>query len=265
MRSFELGDVIAEQHLAFDADAGWSRDVWIRLGRPVADPSNDGGSWFCPYLISGLDCDRVMATFGVDAMQALVLAIHTIPAELAALTNIPGGRFSYLGHPELGFLRACRACIETLGRVFPDDAPAERQRPGDTARQFLLNVDLDIELAIDPEPLIRALEPFAYSLERPAGHASFELNSPVAPTSPEPLIVEFLRLVREAPPDARAVWEAATRRVFDVGFQSLRQPLSETHAFSAGTLAAVAEAGAEIAFTVYSLADEDEDEDESAV
>jgi hypothetical protein len=259
MRDFELGDLIAEQHLAFEADTGWSRDVWIRLGRPVADPSSSGRSWFCPYQIVGLDHDRVRAIFGVDAMQALVLAIHTIPAELAALTNIPGGRFSYLGHPELGFLRACRACVETLGHVFQDDAPAERERPGRTPEQFLLNVDLDLELAVDPEPLIRALEPFAYSFERPAGRASFELNSPVAPTSPEPLIIEFLRLVREMAPDARAVWDGATRRVFDVGFRSLRQPFSETHAFSVNTLAAVAEAGAEIAFTVYSLAEEDDE------
>jgi len=37
------------------------------------------------------------------------------------------------------------------------------------------------------------------------------------------------------PPDARAVWDGATRRVFDVGFQSLRHPSSETHAFSVNT------------------------------
>jgi hypothetical protein len=260
MRTFELGDLIAEQRLAFEAAAGWSREVWIRLGRPVADPSDDGRSWFCPYQIAGLDHDRVMAIFGVDAMQALVLAIHTIPAELSAFTKNPGGRFLYLDHPALGLLRACRACIETVGDVFPDDAVAARWRPGGMPRQFFVNVDLDVESAVDPAPLVRALEPSAYSLERPAGHASFELNVSVAPTSPEPLIREFIRLVRNMPPDARAVWDGASRRVFDVGFQSRRQPFSETHAFSVNTLAEVAEVGAEIAFTTYSLAKEDDAE-----
>jgi len=61
MRTFELGDLIAEQRLTFEADADWSREVWIRLGRPVADPSDDGRSWLCPYQIAGFDHDRVMA------------------------------------------------------------------------------------------------------------------------------------------------------------------------------------------------------------
>jgi uncharacterized protein DUF6968 len=260
MRTFELGDLIAEQRLAFEADAGLSREVWVRLGRPVADSSDDGRSWLCPYQIAGLDHDRVMAIFGVDAMQALVLAIHTIPAELSAFTKNPGGRFLYLDHPDVDFLHACRVCIETVGDVFPDGAPAGREHLGGARKQFFVNVDLDIDSAVDPAPLVRALEPFAYSLERPVGRASFELNVPVAPTSPEPLIREFIRLVGNMSLEARALWDGASRRVFDVGFQSLRQPFSETHPLSVDTLTKVAEVGAEIAVTVYSLAEEDDEE-----
>ena len=72
------------------------------------------------------------------------------------------------------------------------------------------------------------------------------------------MIREFVRLVRSMTPDARAVWDGASRRVFDIGFQSLREPFSETHALSVTTLIEVAEVRAEVAFTAYSL-DEEED------
>jgi hypothetical protein len=258
MRTFELGEVMAERRVTFEADAGWSRDVWIRLGKPRADPLGKGRSWLCPYQIAGLERDGVNAIFGADAMQALLLAVHTIPAELAALMKNPGGHFIYLGKPEESFLSACRSCIEVLGDdVLPPEL-SSLERTSRSRGQFFVNVDLDIETELDPEPLIRAFEPHAYSLERPPGRASFELNLPIAPSHPEPLIREFVRLVGLMPPPVRAVWDKASRRVLDIGIQSRRRPFSETHAITASTLAEVARVGAEIAFTVYSFADEDE-------
>lgn len=257
MRTFELGEVIAERCLTFNADAGWSRDVWVRLGRPIADPSDENGSWLCPYQIAGLSRDRVRAIFGVDAMQALVLAIHAIPAELAAFMRDPGGRFLYLDSLETSFLRACRMSLNTVGDVFPDQVDGAAPLGDGAVGQFFLNVDLDIEMDGEPSALIRALQPHAYSLERPPGRVSFELGSPVAPESPDPLIREFIRLIKLLPPDARAVWDRASRRVFDIGIQSLRRPFSETHRVTVETLREAAEVGAEIAVTVYALAHEE--------
>ena len=74
---------------------------------------------------------------------------------------------------------------------------------------------------------------------------------------PEPLIREFIRLVRSLPRDAREVWDRASRRVFDIGFQSRRRPASTTHFLTAATLREAVEIGAEIAVTVYALTDED--------
>lgn len=258
MRTFDLGEIIAERCITFEADAGWSRDVWVRVGRPVADLSEENGPWLCPYQIAGLTPDRVMAIFGVDAMQALVLAIHTIPAELAAFTRNPGGRFLYLDNLETDFLRACRTTVDVVGDVFPDQIEGPGPPAAGTAGQFFLNVDLDVETDADLTPLVKALEPYACSLERPPGRASFELNVPVAPTAPEPLIREFLRLLELLPPDAREVWNRASRRAFDIGIQSLRRPSSETHRLATATLRHAAEVGAEIAVTVYSLATNDD-------
>jgi hypothetical protein len=256
-RTFDLGDVIAERRLTFEADAGWSRDVWVRLGRPIADASDENGSWLCPYQIAGLGRDRVRAMFGVDAMQALVLAIHAIPAELAALMRDPGGRFLYLDSLETSFLRACRTSVDAVGDVFPDHGDGASPLADGSGGQFFVNVDLDIEVDGEPSALVRALEPYAYSLERPLGRASFELSAPVAPESPDPLIREFVRLIKLLPPDAREVWDRASRRVFDIGIQSLRRPVSETHRVTVETLREAAEVDAEIAFTVYALAEDE--------
>lgn len=123
---------------------------------------------------------------------------------------------------------------------------------------FFLNVDLDLETEADPTPLIRALEPHAFSLERPPGRASFELVLPTGAMDPDPLIRQFVPLIRGLPPAAREVWDRATRRVFDIGFQSRREPASATHLLTAAALREVVEIGAEIAVTVYALTAEDE-------
>src|SRR5215471_18348228 len=118
--------------------------------------------------------------------------------------------------------------------------------------RFFLNVDLDIDSSDDVTALVKAFEPHAYALERPAGRASFELSK-VDAAGPEPIIVEFVRLVTDLPPIARGIWDRASRRVFDIGLQSSRAPHYETHRLTAETLRAVAAIGAEIAVTIYAL------------
>jgi hypothetical protein len=118
--------------------------------------------------------------------------------------------------------------------------------------QFFLNVDLDVASTEDLTPLLRALEPVAYALERPAGLASFELGDPT-PTQPEPLILEFVRLISGLPAEARGIWERATKRTFDIGMQSSHEPAQASYRLSAETLRAAADIGAEIAITVYAL------------
>jgi hypothetical protein len=122
MRAFELGDVIAERVLTFESATGASTEVVVRLGRPVRDGSEP--AWLCPYQVSGLGRDRVMAIFGVDSAQALLLALHTIPAELIALERIWVGRFLHNGHVEDGFTNACRFVVELATEVRARDSSA---------------------------------------------------------------------------------------------------------------------------------------------
>jgi Domain of unknown function (DUF6968) len=125
MRTFDLGQIIAERRLALIANDSTSRDVTIKLGAPVPDPEENGRSWACPYQILGIGSDRVHAIFGVDALQALVFAIHTIPGELAAIARKTGGQFLFHDEHDPTFLSACRTALETAGDAFPvfEDAP----------------------------------------------------------------------------------------------------------------------------------------------
>ena len=131
--------------------------------------------------------------------------------------------------------------------VESDKDVSSRRRPAG----FFLNVDLDIDSPDDLRPLVAAFAPNAYSLERPEGRASFELNQPASPLSPESLILDFVRLVVSLPPAARSLWDRASRRVFDVGFQGGTLPVQETHRLAPETLSAIAAIGAELAVTIY--------------
>lgn len=120
-RQFELGVPIAERHLEFETRTGERTPVIVRVGRPVIDESAPHEDWVCPFQIEGLGSGRVMGIFGVDAMQALVLAIHTIPAELAHHLRHQGGRLLHLGHPDVSFVASCRTVLEHTSGEFPPE------------------------------------------------------------------------------------------------------------------------------------------------
>jgi hypothetical protein len=48
---------------------------------------------------------------GVDSMQALILALHVLPAELQRLEFEHGGRI--VDGPDLGLVRACKTVLRS--------------------------------------------------------------------------------------------------------------------------------------------------------
>jgi hypothetical protein len=89
---FELGAVIAERRLRVSGRPEF--DVRVRLGTPRPFPDAAYGDYYCPYQIVGLGRESVRHAGGVDAIQALELAIHILPTELDALRQ---------EHPGLGW------------------------------------------------------------------------------------------------------------------------------------------------------------------
>jgi hypothetical protein len=127
-------------------------------------------------------------------------------------------------------------------------------------RNFFCTVDLDVHAAVSSDAeftvLIDGLAPVAFHLERPPGLATFELHED--PVEPGPAILEFIRQIENLPPAARAFWDAATRRVFDIGFESGQEPHCPFHAnyrLSPDVLAAVTRVRGEIEITMYALDD----------
>lgn len=133
---------------------------------------------------------------------------------------------------------------------------AKRSRP---RAKFFLNVDLEVASKHSLSALIEALEPAAYSMERPPGRAAFELSTANTGVGPGPLIRKLARLIGNLPPAARAEWQRASKRVFDIGLRSGREPFHEGYRLDPVTLAAVQAIGAELVITIYSFQPEDDE------
>jgi hypothetical protein len=89
----KLGRVIARRELTeYTGDS--IRRVVISIGAPRPHPKGD---WECPFLIEAWRQSRVEHAMGVDALQALLLAVEGVWTRL----DQTGSRFEWLG-PELG-------------------------------------------------------------------------------------------------------------------------------------------------------------------
>lgn len=99
----ELGTVIAERRLRV---AGHPElDVRVRIGAPRPYP--DQRDYYCPYQVVGIGKEKIKYAGGVDALQALELAVWILPTELDALRrDYPG--LGWLDAPggDYGFSRA---------------------------------------------------------------------------------------------------------------------------------------------------------------
>jgi hypothetical protein len=78
-----LGEIIAERYLEAKDEAGEEREIIVRIGKPIPDPTPDAleaksDNWCCPFEIVGFAENLMDAAFGEDSMQALVLCLQRI-------------------------------------------------------------------------------------------------------------------------------------------------------------------------------------------
>jgi hypothetical protein len=59
------------------------------MGKPEQFPGHT--DYYCPYQVKGGGRENVMAVGGIDAFQAMQLALSTIGAELEAIRKDSGG------------------------------------------------------------------------------------------------------------------------------------------------------------------------------
>jgi hypothetical protein len=94
--------LIAERALVAKSDKGIF-EIKVRFGKPTPHLKGD---WFCPYQIIGLGRDEVRNIFGIDAVQALQLAMFAAGAELEQFSKTI--KLSFLDEDNLGFPRSTK-------------------------------------------------------------------------------------------------------------------------------------------------------------
>ncbi|MDZ7652962.1 MAG: hypothetical protein U5L03_10590 [Burkholderiaceae bacterium] len=95
-----LGELVAERRLVLACADGAVLDVVVRFGRPV--PMDGGNSladdcWCSVQVVVGAAPRAVRAIGGVDAMQALQLAIVAADDELALIEGELSGKLAWQG------------------------------------------------------------------------------------------------------------------------------------------------------------------------
>jgi len=90
-----LEEIIAQRELTWLRADGSNTKVSVLLGKPVrvADSSNCE----CPYQITGIGSHKVRRACGVDAFQAIELALLMIGADLEALRKSLDGTLHWEG------------------------------------------------------------------------------------------------------------------------------------------------------------------------
>ena len=96
-----VGEVIAARTLKLQNDEGASSEVSVLLGKP--QPTPDQRDYYCPYQIKGAGSEKVKCSYGIDAVQALLLTLSILSVQLEVLNKETGGRLSWEGDENGGF------------------------------------------------------------------------------------------------------------------------------------------------------------------
>ena len=103
MKLDDVGETIAARKLSLSRDDGPPTEVVALLGKPKQLP--DHCDYYCHYQIKGVGSEKVVYMCGIDAFQALLLAIRSLARDLEALNRDLAGNLRWEGDEEgwLGF------------------------------------------------------------------------------------------------------------------------------------------------------------------
>ena len=93
MRLDSIGELIAARTLTIQGVDNAASEVTVLLGKPQQWPDHD--VYFCPYQIKGAGDEKVRYAGGIDAFQALHLALSILRVELEVLNKHLGGRLRW--------------------------------------------------------------------------------------------------------------------------------------------------------------------------
>jgi len=91
-----IKDIIAERKLIFVTDKGERFECRLVFGQIFDEPDKGVA---CPYQIIGYGDERMRFGYGVDSLQAFLIAVEKANVELAYTFN--EGNFFFNNNPEL--------------------------------------------------------------------------------------------------------------------------------------------------------------------
>jgi len=95
MNANQMIDMFVEREFEVDGIEGTLK---LRLGKPQPDPRID---WYCEYQIVGVSDEKIYKAYGVDSMQALLLALNAAKA-LLELYARGEYKITWLGQDDFG-------------------------------------------------------------------------------------------------------------------------------------------------------------------
>ena len=101
MKLDDVGQILGTRTLKL----GEKQSVVVRLGSPQRYPETEG-DYFCAYQIVVIGDGRVRYAIGIDALQAVLLTLKKIGADLYTTPEARSGALSWEGqavHGDLGF------------------------------------------------------------------------------------------------------------------------------------------------------------------
>jgi hypothetical protein len=116
-----------------------------------------------------------------------------------------------------------------------------------------LNVDLDVLATFSLRSFVTALGDRVWPLRvgREGSYHGAHLELASAPPNADLAVRRLAALVVALPPRTRTIWDRASSRAFNIGFQSASAPISFEHYLSPSALHAAADINCSIVITVY--------------
>ena len=99
MRVDNIGEVIAVRRLFLVGEP--DREILVKMGSPQKTPGEQ--DFYCPFQITGVGDDRPQAIVGIDAFQAMQLAMQFIGGTLMQLNRKNDGRLRWECDEQGGF------------------------------------------------------------------------------------------------------------------------------------------------------------------
>lgn len=93
-----IGDIFVERKMQVKTKGRKSSPVLVQIGRPIREPSaKKNDPWACPFRIQGFQSDFESRVWGIDSMQALVIALDFVDKVLPLMNAGKEGKVEFLG------------------------------------------------------------------------------------------------------------------------------------------------------------------------